>query len=194
MTTKHIAVTIEKAVSDDYDARFIMSATTPDLVNDTIDKAAYRKNEGKKIICLFQHDADKPMGYWQNVKMQGDTLVGDLKLASTNLGKMVKQLLADGVPLGSSIGFRGVGKQNDKGGVHFTSVDIFETSIVSIPCNQRAMQIVKNFGMENEIEFISPQSSGIDDVAASGKNLDEILQKSRSATLAANKTLRGNKR
>ena len=189
MTTKHIAVTIEKAVSDDYDARFIMSATTPDLVNDTIDKAAYRKNEGKKIICLFQHDPEKPMGYWQNVKMQGDTLVGDLKLASTNLGKMVKQLLADGVPLGSSLGFRGRGEPNKKGGMHFKEIEIFETSIVSVPCHPRAMQIAKAYNLE---EFLDSNESNVavDDQSASGLHLEEIRTRSKAAIIKANKTLK----
>ena len=187
MTTKTMPVTIEKSLSEEYDARFIMSAATTDRVNDTIAKNAYQANVGKKIIALFQHDPDKPVGYWENVKMAGDTLVGDLKISSTKLGKMIKQLILDDVPLGASIGFRGAGSQNKNGGVHFTKVDIFETSVVSIPAHPRAMQIAKSFGME---EFVEPLSSGIDNEAASGHNLDEILLKSRSATLAANKTLR----
>ena len=191
MEKKHLPCMIEKSTAEGYDARFVMSAATPDRVADTIAKDAYQVNVGKQIIALWQHDPDKPMGYWENVKMVGDKLVGDLKISSTNLGLMIKQLLADGVPLGASIGFRGAGQQNAKGGVHFTKVDIFETSVVSIPAHPRAMQIAKSFGME---EFIEPLSSGINDEAASGHNLDEILQKSRSATLAANKTLRGNKR
>jgi HK97 family phage prohead protease len=191
MTTKHFPVLIEKSTTEGYDAKFVMSAATPDRVADTIAPKAYEANVGKKIIALWQHDPDKPMGYWENVKMTGDKLVGDLKISSTNLGLMIKQLIADDVPLGASIGFRGAGTQNKNGGVHFTKVDIFETSVVSIPAHPRAMQIAKSFGME---EFVTPLSSGIDESAASGHNLDEILQKSRSATLAANKTLRGNKR
>ena len=186
-TKKFTAVDITKSEDPAYDARFVMSASTPDRVKDTIAKSAYAGNVGKKIIALYQHDADKPMGYWENVKMVGDKLVGDLKIAKTNLGLMIKQLIADGVPLGASIGFRGAGEPNKAGGIHFTKVDIFETSIVSIPAHPRAMQIAKSFGME---EFIETLSDGVDDVAASGLHLDEILQKSRAATLAANHTLR----
>ena len=188
MTTKHLPVLIEKSASVDYDARFVMSASTPDRVKDTIAKNAYEQNVGKKIIALWQHDPDKPMGYWENVKMQGDKLVGDLKISSTNLGNMIKQLIQDDVPLGASIGFRGAGNNNKEGGIHFTKVDIFETSVVSIPAHPRAMQIAKSFGLE---EFVETQSSSDDNTtAASGSNLDEILLKSKSATLAANKLLR----
>ena len=187
MTTKHMPVLIEKSTTEGYDARFVMSAATPDRVQDTIAPKAYEANVGKKIIALWQHDPDKPMGYWENVKMVGDKLVGDLKVSSTNLGLMIKQLIADDVPLGASIGFRGAGTQNKNGGVHFTKVDIFETSVVSIPAHPRAMQIAKSFGCE---EFIEILSSDDDEAAESGLNLEEILQKSRAATLAANKILR----
>ena len=184
-------VLVEKSTTEGYDARFVMSASTPDRVKDTIAKTAYSANVGKKIIALYQHDPDKPMGYWENVKMIGDQLVGDLKIASTNLGLMIKQLIADGVPLGASIGFRGAGEPNKSGGIHFTKVDIFETSIVSIPAHPRAMQIAKSFGME---EFIDTLSDGEDDVAASGLHSEDILAKSRAAILAANITLRKGKK
>ena len=190
MTTKHMPVLIEKSDTDGYDARFVMSAATPDRVKDTIAPNAYKDNVGNKIIALWQHDPDRPIGYWENVKMVGDKLVGDIKISSTNLGKMIKQLIADDVPLGASIGFRGAGSNNKEGGIHFTKVDIFETSVVSIPAHPRAMQIAKSFGME---DFVEPLSSGIDEEAASGHHLEEILLKSRSATLAANKTLRSRK-
>ena len=79
MTTKHFPVLIEKSLTDGYDARFVMSAATPDRVADTIAPKAYEANVGKKIIALWQHDPDKPMGYWENVKMQGDKLVNEFR-------------------------------------------------------------------------------------------------------------------
>ena len=187
MEKSYYPVLIEKSVTEGYDARFVMSAGTPDRVKDTIDSKAYKPNVGKKIIALFQHDPDKPMGYWENVKMVGDTLVGDLKIAGTNLGQMVKQLIEDGVPLGASIGFRGAGAPNKAGGIHFKEIEIFETSIVSIPAHPRAMQLAKSLGLE---DFVEALSDGGDDAAASGLNGEEILAKSRAAILAANITLR----
>ena len=187
MNKSFYPVLIEKSSTEGYDARFVMSAGTPDRVKDTIDSKAYTPNVGKKIIALFQHDPDKPMGYWENVKMVGDTLVGDLKIAGTNLGQMIKQLIDDGVPLGASIGFRGAGEPNKAGGIHFKEIEIFETSIVSIPAHPRAMQLAKSLGLE---DFVEALSDGGDDAAASGLNGEEILAKSRAAILAANITLR----
>ena len=180
-------VLIEKSATEGYDARFVMSASTPDRVKDTIDSKAYKPNIGKKIIALFQHDPDKPMGYWENVKMAGDTLVGDLKIAGTNLGQMVKQLIEDGVPLGASIGFRGTGEPNKAGGIHFKEIEIFETSIVSIPAHPRAMQLAKSLGLE---DFVEVESKDDDELAASGLHADEIRKRSTAAIIAANRSLR----
>lgn len=112
METKHLPITIEKSAAADFDARFIMSASSPDRVKDTISPAAYKALKVSKLIALWQHDPDQPVGFWANIKADGDRLVGDLKLAGTNLGKMIKQLIEDGVPLGASIGFRGKGEPN----------------------------------------------------------------------------------
>lgn len=155
MQTKHFPVEIIKSASGEYDARFVMSAATPDRVGDTISPDAYKKaaDSTDKLIALWQHDTDKPVGFWANLKAKGDTLVGDLKLASTNLGQMIKQLIADGVPLSASIGFRGDAevRRDAKGnpvGLHFKSLELLETSVVSVPAHPRAVQIAKSFGVE----------------------------------------------
>lgn len=184
-----IEVTIEKAASAEYDARFVMSATTPDRVNDTIEASAYTPNLGKKLIALWQHNQDQPMGYWENLRMDGQKLIGDLKVAGTNLGNMIKQLIADGVPLGASIGFRGKGEPNSKGGIHFKEIQLLECSVVSVPAHPRAMQIAKSFGCE---KFLSAQSSGADGAGDSAHSPDRsaVISKAKAAILAANKSLR----
>ena len=188
MQTKNIHVQIEKSDNAGYDGVFIMSAATPDRVNDTIDPKSYDEAaRQEKLIALWQHDPEKPVGFWTNMKRQGDALKGFLKSADTNLGKMIKQLIADGVPMGASIGFRGRGEPNKKGGVHFRSIELMECSIVSIPAHPRAMLVAKQFQLE---EFIEPLSDGINEVAASGPNADEIIARAKSATLVAMKTIK----
>lgn len=131
-----------------FDARFIMSASTPDRVKDTIDPKAYAAvvRKSSKIIALFNHDPDHPIGYWAKLEAAADTLKGHIKLASTNLGAMIKALLDDDVPLGASISLRGKGAPNDIGGIHFTEIDVIECSIVSTPAHPRAVRIMKKFG------------------------------------------------
>jgi len=148
MTVKNLSVDLQKANS----GQWVLSACTPDRVQDTIAPEAYLdaiKKLGNKLICLWQHDPDRPIGKWENLKADGKRLIGDLHIADTNLGKMVKQLISEDIPLGASIGFKGIdGEMNDEGGVEFKEIELLETSIVSIPCHPEAYQIAKSFGVD----------------------------------------------
>ena len=188
LNTKQLGVSLEKAASTEYDATFIMSASSPDRVNDTISAKAYAPNLGKKLIALWQHKQDQPVGAWHNLRVEGDKLKGDLKLAATKLGLMIKQLIADGVPVGASIGFTGKGDRNERGGIHFKEVNLMECSVVSIPAHPRAMQVAKSYGLE---EFLDePVQKLADESAVPGVCMDEIVRKSKAATLAAMKSIR----
>lgn len=150
MQTKHLPVTVEKSDSAAYDARFTMSAATPDRVKDTIEPAAYQSvvAKTKRLVALWQHDPDRPIGTWEKLKAEGDKLTGYIKFASTSIAQMAKQLIDDGVPLGASIGFRGAAEPNKHGGLHFKELDLLECSIVSVPAHPRAYQIAKSFGVD----------------------------------------------
>ena len=140
---------IQKAASADSDADFIMSASTPDRVNDTIDPAAYTALVGKSVIALWQHDREAPIGSWKNLRVVGDTLVGSIKFTeATPQGKMVKQMVEEGIPLAASIGFSGKGESKKPRGIHFKSIELMECSVVTVPCHDRAIQIAKEFGFE----------------------------------------------
>ena len=186
MYTKHLPVQVEKSDNAAYDARFVMSASTPDRVRDTIEPSAYKSvaSKVKRLIALWQHDADKPIGSWEKLTAEGDKLTGYIKFASTNLASMVKQLIADDVPLSASIGFRGKAEPNDFGGMNFKEIELLECSIVSVPAHPRATQIAKNFGLTSVIEA-EPN------IAQSGSNLQtEVIKRAKAATLAANRAVR----
>ncbi len=99
---------------------------------------------------------------------------------------MVKQLLADGVPLSSSIGFRGKAEANDFGGMHFKTLELLECSIVSVPAHPRAVQIAKSFGLEAVIAH-EPE-----DDAMSGEP-SPAIKRAKAAILAANRAVRNSK-
>jgi HK97 family phage prohead protease len=182
---KQIPVLIEKSNSSSFDAQFVMSATSPDRVKDTIDESAYKPNLGKKLIALWQHNSSQPIGYWENIRVEAGKLIGDLKVSSINLGQMVKQLIADGVPLGASIGFQGKGKQNKQGGVHFTEIELLECSVVSIPAHPKAMQIAKSFGFD----LYDANKFGFDKGAAASIVGSEKRRKAVAVLTIANATI-----
>ena len=162
---------------------WVISSPAYDRVNDRITLPALKSQVGKDVLCLWQHDANQPVGRWANVRMSGEKLVADLILAKTAMGEMIKALLDVQTPLGASIGFKGAGKRNEKGGIDFASAEIFETSVVSVPCNGEALRIAKNFG------FTLQSSESEARLVASDRQASS-LDKAKSAILTANKTLR----
>ena len=157
---KHLSnIKLEKSTSDGYDARFVVSSTGEDRVGDTFSKDALQKlSATKKTIALYNHDAGKPCGYWTNFKMVGNKLVASLKLAETNLGKMIRSLLDSGVPLASSCGFRVLDWEETEVGYQFKDVDLMEISVVSTPANPQAILLAKKFGFDDSI-FTTSKSS-----------------------------------
>lgn len=169
--------TIEKAG----DGTFVMSSGSPDRIADTIEISAYTPYLGKRLIALWQHKNDQPVGAWEDLRSQGKKLIGDLKLASTQLGQMIRQLLLEDVPLGASIGFRGKGEPNKQGGYHFTEIELLECSVVSVPMHPAAMRIGKSF----DLSHLVGASSVPDEISAMSGRLD----RSKSAIARANKLL-----
>ena len=183
---KQISTIIEK--SSDDQIHFIMSASSVDRDGDTIDVKAYDSaTKIDKLPALFNHDPGKPFGFWKDIRIVADTLKGTLVTASTNLGKMIKQLIDDGVPLSSSIGFRGKGNPNKKGGIHFTELELLECSVVSIPAHPRAVQVAKSHDLT---EYIDQQSSLADVDTSASALVDNLLTRAKATILSANKTLR----
>lgn len=192
-------VHIEK--SNTHDARFVMSAVTPDRVNDTIELSAYQPNLNKRLIALYQHNHEKIIGYWENLRINAGQLIGDIKFASTDLGQMVKTLINDGVPLAASIGFRAKGEPNDKGGYHFKELDLLECSVVSVPCHPQAIQIAKSFNInldEVSSKGVEHQTHNKADAVQNlntkpkryqSMNISEQIKQARSASVAERDTL-----
>ena len=106
-----VPLTLKKSDNPDFDATFVMSAATLDRAGDTIDVKAYSDviKSTDKIIALFNHCPDKICGYWSDLKVKGDTLVGSIKLFHKDWGAMCKEMLDFGIPLGASLGFIGEG-------------------------------------------------------------------------------------
>ena len=193
MEKRTVPLTIEKSNREDYDARFILSAATPDRVRDTIDPNAYAAAAKgiEKLIALFNHDADKIVGYWSELQSVKDTLTAYIKFFHKDWGAMVKEMLDFGIPLGASIGFQGKGDYQDNGGIHFKEIELLETSIVAVPAHPRAQQIAKSYGLDLSSLSIDPVDLTS---ATSGTDYEpsQIISKAKAAILLANKTVRQN--
>lgn len=194
MITKTFSIAVEKAAPTVPDSvgSWVISSSNYDRVNDRITQPALKsiaaEFNSKGLICLYQHDADRPVGVWKNVRMLGDKLVADLVLAKTNLGEMLKELLAVGTPIGASIGFRAKGKQNEKGGIDFLAdgFSMLETSLVSVPANADAVMIAKKFNIKLPAESVQE----LDQKPAASGDINGAIRRAKLAILAVNRSQR----
>jgi HK97 family phage prohead protease len=183
---KSLTATIEKSAGTS--GTFVLTSSDLDRDDDRIAKEAIAKaaRDKQKLLCLWQHKRDQPIGSWENLRMQGNKLLGDLRLAATNLGLMVKQLLDEDVPLAASIGFMGTGQFNDMGGIDYREIELLECSVVSVPANAQATRIAKSFGFDLKSfeEEAALPASGLSDAAQAA------LQKARRSIANANLEMR----
>lgn len=160
MTNKAYSIlTVNKQYIDsETDERVITGiATTPaaDRVNDVIvPQGVTFKNP---LPLLWQHDHSKPVGtvYFEEPTEQGIKFVarianiedeGTLKDRCNEAWQSVKAGLVRGV----SIGYRAIGAVEHiaNGGILYASTEVFELSLVTIPCNSDAtIELIKSLDL-----------------------------------------------
>jgi hypothetical protein len=118
-----------------------------DLGNDIIAKGAFRKtlqryrDEGALPLMFWAHDHAQVPGMWTDMQEDERGLYVKGVLAETQLGNEVRTLLNMKAVRGLSIGFSiapGGVEYDDEGVRVIKGVDLYEVSIVSLPCNPRA--------------------------------------------------------
>jgi len=175
--------------ASEYDGTFVLSTETIDRDGDVIKVDGWKLGNFKKNpIALWQHDHRNPVGNWENIRVETDRLVADLKLANTNLANMTRQLIQDGVLKAVSVGFMPVKERmkpiedenGDFKGWLIQAAELLEASLVSVPANQDALLISKSYALtDDEQSFVFdrlPDSKS--DCQAVLTRVEKILSKS----------------
>jgi len=134
------------------------STNASDRAGDVIDHEAWTKNGGLENfkgnpIILFNHDYNKPIGRATSLEVNENGL--ELGARISKSAGDVKELIKDGVLGAFSVGFRVKDadyiKETD--GFMIKDAELFEVSVVSVPCNQAAMfSIAKSFDSQSEYD------------------------------------------
>ena len=179
--------------------RGMASTTDFDRAGDSISAEAWTKgglsNFEKNPIILFNHDYDKPIGRATGLKAGPNGLELEAKISKAAPAS-VCQLVKDGVLGAFSVGFRVKDadyiKETD--GLMIKDAELFEVSVVSVPCNQSAtFSLAKSFDSEDEYnEFkktftkrvdLAGQSLAKDEDITSGIASDTPVSAEESANL-----------
>ena len=151
-----------KTLSEDDDGgvniKGYASTNHSDRAGDSIDHDAWTKNGGLENfkgnpIILFNHDYNRPIGRATSLEVTDRGLELGARI-SKSAGE-VKDLIKDGVLGAFSVGFRVKDadyiKETD--GYMIKDAELFEVSVVSVPCNQAAMfSIAKSFDSQSEYD------------------------------------------
>ena len=122
--------------------RGMASTTAFDRAGDSIDADAWTKgglqNFEKNPIILFNHDYNRPIGRATKLTATKDGLHMEAKISKAS--KDVAELVKDGVLGAFSVGFRvkDADYLKETDGLMIKDAELFEVSVVSVPCNQAA--------------------------------------------------------
>lgn len=116
-----------------------------DFGKDVILPGAFRKSLARRgargIRMLFQHDANQPIGVWDEITEDGRGLfVKGRLMLDVARAQEVHSLMRAGALDGLSIGFRAVdGRRDRKSGIRrLSEIDLWEISIVTFPMHPEA--------------------------------------------------------
>jgi HK97 family phage prohead protease len=151
-----------KTLSEDDDGgvniKGYASTNHSDRAGDSIDHDAWTKNGGLENfkgnpIILFNHDYNRPIGRATSLEVTDRGLELGARI-SKSAGE-VKDLIKDGVLGAFSVGFRvkDADYMKETDGYQIKDAELFEVSVVSVPCNQAAMfSIAKSFDSQSEYD------------------------------------------
>ena len=161
--------------------RGMASTADFDRAGDSISAEAWQKgglkNFEKNPIILFNHDYDKPIGRATGLKSGPNGLELECKISKAAPAN-VAQLVKDGVLGAFSVGFRVKDadyiKETD--GLMIKDAELFEVSVVSVPCNQSAtFSLAKSFDSIDEYNEFKKTFTNRVDLAGQSLAKEEVI-------------------
>ncbi len=172
-----------KALHEDDDGSVhicgMASTHDEDRANDVIMAEAWTKgglgNFEKNPIILFNHDYNKPIGRATGLKVTDNGLELKAKI-SKSAPDHVAQLVKEGILGAFSVGFRvkDADYLSETDGLKIKDAELFEVSVVSVPCNQAAtFSLAKSFDSVDEYNEFKKTFTNRVDLAGQSLAKDE---------------------
>lgn len=175
----------EKGIISGYGAVF----DNKDFADDVIEKGAFSKclTEKQTYPMLWQHNTDQPIGIWEECSEDehGLLLKGRLLVDDVQQAKEAYALYKNGIINGLSIGFMCnscTWEERDRDFIrHLTEIKLFEVSLVTFPCNEKA--VVTDVKSNGDLSIRSAERALLD-CGFSHKQAKTILSKGFKAIQA----------
>ena len=177
----NLTSTFKALDEDDSGVHITGYASTKDFdrAGDTIMPEAWTKgglnNFEKNPIILFNHNYDKPIGRATGLKVTENGLEMKAKI-SKSAPENVATLVKEGILGAFSVGFRikDADYLEETDGLKIKDAELFEVSVVSVPCNQAAtFSLAKSFDSMDEYEEFKKTFKNSVDLAGQSLAKDE---------------------
>ena len=143
----------------------LASTNSTDRAGDVIEVEAWTKggidNYLNNPIVLYNHNHEKPIGRAKSIKTVDNGLEFTAKISKA--AGDIKELIKDGVLGAFSVGFKvkDCDHISETGGLRIKDAELFEVSVVSVPCNQGAtFSLAKSFDTMEEYEKFKKITKG----------------------------------
>ena len=176
--------------------RGMASTSDFDRAGDSISPDAWTKSGGlnnfkKNPIILFNHDYDRPIGRATGLDVTDKGLELEAKI-SKSAPAGVCDLVKDGVLGAFSVGFRVKDADyiEETDGLMIKDAELFEVSVVSVPCNQAAtFSLAKSFDSIEEYNDFKKTFTNRVDLAGQSLAKEDV----RTSSVASNTPVRAEK-
>ena len=176
--------------------RGMASTSDFDRAGDSISPDAWTKSGGlnnfkKNPIILFNHDFDRPIGRATGLEVTDKGLELEARISKSAPGG-VCDLVKDGVLGAFSVGFRVKDADyiEETDGLMIKDAELFEVSVVSVPCNQAAtFSLAKSFDSIEEYNDFKKTFTNRVDLAGQSLAKEDV----RTSSIASNAPVRAEK-
>jgi HK97 family phage prohead protease len=176
--------------------RGMASTSDFDRAGDSISPDAWNKSGGlnnfkKNPIILFNHNYDRPIGRATGLDVTDKGLELEAKI-SKSAPDGVCDLVKDGVLGAFSVGFRVKDADyiEETDGLMIKDAELFEVSVVSVPCNQAAtFSLAKSFDSMEEYNDFKKTFTNRVDLAGQSLAKEDV----RTSSIASNTPVRAEK-
>lgn len=193
----------EQSSSDPFE--FVMSSDVVDRMGDIVEQNWNLKFFRRNPIALWGHDSSMPIGVWERVRVEGNKLLGRLKLADKGTSDFIdflRGLIEQRILKAVSVGFRpgsykALDEDDPLGGYRLSDNELLECSLCSVPANPEALSLAKSLRDATRSRLFA--KPGVTDQSAISAAAQLGVSTSRdsgipSAPSAANRVNDGNQR